>query len=449
MADSSPARGALLLTRLDRIPVWPYPRSVLVIIGAGFFFAYFDIVTIGFALPVIAKEFGVSAEAASWSITSGLVGYILGSFLDSRIGDRYGRRVSLFLSVAAFSLGSLLSATSPSLDWLVFWRFVAGMGIGAEIALVTTYMAEVSPAPLRGRYTGWTIVAAFAGFAMVPVLALMVVPHYAWGWRALFVVGALGGVLIGFMRRELPDSIHWLVGEGRLAEAEATLEAAERQAEARMGRSLDLPGPAPVPASSTEETGLGAFLKPPLLGRLSLLGGIWFIYYVGNYGWLTLAPELFSKHGFSLQQSIGSLAITGLGFVGGALAAVFTSDRIDRRRSAAALAVVWALTLAGIGFYASAWTIPVLGLVASFTIGFFIPVLYTITGENFPTRVRATGVALSDGVGHLGGAFCGQIILGVDALYGFQGAFLAMAATGLVAAVGVGFVRNQTGSALD
>jgi putative MFS transporter len=180
-----------------------------------------------------------------------------------------------------------------------------------------------------------------------------------------------------------------------------------------------------------------------------LLGGIWFIYYVGNYGWLTLAPELFSKHGFSLQQSIGSLAITGLGFVGGALAAVFTSDRIDRRRSAAALAVVWALTLAGIGFYASAWTIPVLGLVASFTIGFFIPVLYTITGENFPTRVRATGVALSDGVGHLGGAFCGQIILGVDALYGFQGAFLAMAATGLVAAVGVGFVRNQTGSALD
>ena len=58
-------------------------------------------------------------------------------------------------------------------------------------------------------------------------------------------------------------------------------------------------------------------------------------------------------------------------------------------------------------------------------------------------------MALSDGVGHLGGAFCGQIILGIAALYGFQGAFLAMAATGLVAAVGVGFVRNQTGSALE
>jgi putative MFS transporter len=332
---------------------------------------------------------------------------------------------------------------------LVFWRFISGMGIGAEIALVTTYMAEVSPAPLRGRYTGWTNVAAFAGFAVVPVVALQVVPAYDWGWRALFVIGALGGVVIGFMRRGLPDSIHWLVDKGRYEDAEAILVAAEQCAEQRLGQPLSPPAQLESEPAAGGSSGLSALLVPPLPGRLLLLAAIWFVYYVGNYGWLTLAPELFSKHGFSLEQSIGSLAITGLGFVAGALAAAFTSDRMDRRRVAAALAGVWALTLAGIGFYASTWTIPILGLVASFTIGFFIPVLYTITGENFPTRVRATGVSLSDGVGHLGGAFCGQIILGVDALYGFQGAFLAMAATGLAAAVGVGFVRNQTGSALD
>lgn len=439
----------MLLARLNRIPVWPYPRSVLAIVGAGFFFAYFDIVTIGFALPVISKEFGVSAESASWSITSGLVGYILGSFLDSRIGDRYGRRVSLFISVAAFSIGSLLSATSSSLDWLIFWRFISGMGIGAEIALVTTYIAEVSPAPLRGRYTGWTIVAAFAGLAVVPIVALQIVPTYAWGWRALFVIGSLGGVAIGFMRRGLPDSIHWLVCEGRYEEAEQTLVAAEDCAEKRLCHALD---PATETGSMRDEndaSDLRTLLTPPILGRLLLLATIWFIYYVGNYGWLTLAPELFEKHGFSLKQSIASLSMTGLGFVGGALAAVYYSDRIDRRRTAAGLALLWAITLAGIGFYASELTIPALGFVASFTIGFFIPVLYTITGENFPTRIRATGVSLSDGIGHLGGAFCGQIILGAAAFSGFEGAFLTMAATGLLAAILVGFVRNHTGSPLD
>ena len=446
----SPNSGANLLARLDRIPVWPYPRSVLAIVGAGFFFAYFDIVTIGFALPVISEQFKVSAEMASWAITSGLIGYILGSFLDSRIADRYGRRVSLYLSVAAFSIGSLLSATSSSLDQLIFWRFVSGMGIGAEIALVTTYMAELSPAPLRGRYTGWTIVAAFTGFAVVPIMALQIVPGYAWGWRALFVIGALGGVAIGFMRRGLPDSIHWLVNEGRYPEAEATLLAAEALAEQRLGQPL---GPidesAAVSDKEPDGSGLGSLMKPPFSGRLVLLGVIWFIYYVGNYGWLTLAPELFAKHGFSLAQSIASLTMTGLGFVAGALAAVFCSDRIDRRRTAAILALVWALTLLGIGAYASPLTIPILGFIASFTIGFLIPILYTITGENFPTRVRATGVSLSDGFGHLGGAFCGQIILGVEAIYGFDGAFITMAATGLATAVLVSFVRNHTGSTLE
>ena len=72
-----------------------------------------------------------------------------------------------------------------------------------------------------------------------------------------------------------------------------------------------------------------------------------------------------------------------------------------------------------------------------------IPVLYTLTGESFPTRVRATGVSLSDGVGHLGGAFCGQIVLGAQALYGFQGAFITMAITGFMAAVLVVFVKKS------
>jgi putative MFS transporter len=230
MATTQETRGAELIARLDRIPIWPYPNSLLCIIGAGFFFAFFDVVTIGFALPVLTEEFGVSERRASWAVTSGLIGYILGALLDSRIGDRYGRRISLYLSVGAFSLGSLLSATSTSLNELILWRFISGMGIGAEIALVTTYMAESSPAPLRGRFTGWTLVAAYLGFAAVPLLAFHLVPSYSWGWRALFVAGALGGVVIGFMRRGMPDSLHWLVEHGRLDEARANLEVARHGA---------------------------------------------------------------------------------------------------------------------------------------------------------------------------------------------------------------------------
>lgn len=448
MGTTQGASGAELIARLDRIPIWPYPNSLLWIIGAGFFFAFFDVVTIGFALPVITEEFGVSLQQASWAVTSGLIGYILGSFLDSRIGDRYGRRVSLYLSVGAFSLGSLLSATSTSLNELIFWRFISGMGIGAEIALVTTYMAESSPAPLRGRFTGWTLVAAYLGFAAVPLLAFHLIPGYSWGWRALFVAGAAGGVVIGFMRRGMPDSLHWLVEHGRLEEARGNLEAAEARAEARLGAALPAV-PAVPPSSPNTATGLRTLLLPPHRNRLVLLAVLWFVYYVGNYAWLTLAAELFSKHGLSLTQTLGSLSFTGFGFVAGAVVAVYVSDRIDRRRTAAVTALIWAAVLTGIGFAASATTIPILGFAASFTIGLIVPLLYTITAETFPTGVRATGVSLSDGIGHLGGAFCGQIVFAVEVQSGFTGAFLAMALTGVLTAVLVMGTSANTGQSLN
>ncbi|CAA0121288.1 4-hydroxybenzoate transporter PcaK [Halioglobus japonicus] len=102
-----------LWARLDRIPVWPCPYSVL-------------------------------------AIASSLIGHILGPFLDSRLADHFGRKAALLISVALFSLGSLLSAASPSLDWLVFWCFVAGIGIGAEIVLVTF----IEPTCRPRRYVG-------------------------------------------------------------------------------------------------------------------------------------------------------------------------------------------------------------------------------------------------------------------------------------------------------
>ena len=171
-----------VLARLDRIPVWPYRRSLLWIVGAGYFFAFFGIVTIGYALPVISKQLDVSTGAAATAVTSGLVGYIFGAYADSTIADIWGRRISLAISVGLFTLGTLVAAFSQSLAFLVVWRFIAGLGIGAEIASVTSYMGELSPAPLRGKYTSWATTLAYAGFSVVPIIAYFLVPAYPWGF---------------------------------------------------------------------------------------------------------------------------------------------------------------------------------------------------------------------------------------------------------------------------
>lgn len=448
--DGSLSRGGTssLLARLNRIPVWPYGYGLLIIVGAGYFFAFFDIVTIGYAMPVISEQFGVSTAAVSVSITSSLIGYIIGAYADSTIADMWGRRVALAISVGLFTLGTLLAAFSQNVPWLVAWRFVAGLGIGAEIAGVTTYMGELSPAPLRGRFTSWATTAAYAGFAVVPFVSVWLVPNYSWGWRALFVIGALGGLTILFMRRGLQESPRWLVTRDRTSEAEEVVSAAEERARRR------LEGELPPPVATAEEVSTKSFptlalLRSPYLWRVILFIAIWFIYYVGNYGWLDLAPSLLVGYGYDLKQSITFLLASGIGFLIGAVATTFFSDRIERKFSLVAIAIAWGSVLLVIGFFPSSSVIIIFGFLASTTIGLLVPILYTLTAEHFSTRSRATGVALTDGLGHLGAALAPYFILGVHGTWGFLGALGLMAVSGWVTAALLLLTVRATGKTLE
>src|SRR5947209_20526708 len=186
--------GPESLAALDRIPVWPYERKLLWVVGAGYFFAFFDIVTISFAAPVIATQFHTTKATVTVSVTSSLIGYIIGAFADSQIADKWGRRTSLAISVSVFSLGTVLAALSTNVTQLIIFRFIAGLGIGAEIACVTTYISELAPAPLRGRYTSWATTAAYAGFAVLPFAARALVPTTSSGRRIQFLHGPAGGL---------------------------------------------------------------------------------------------------------------------------------------------------------------------------------------------------------------------------------------------------------------
>ncbi len=418
---------------------------MLWIVGAGYFFAFFDIVTIGYAAPVIAKQFHVSAKTVTLSVTSSLIGYIIGAFIDSTIADKWGRRLSLGLSVTVFSLGTVLAAVSTNVGELIAFRFISGLGIGAEIAAVTTYIGEVSPAPLRGRYTSWATTAAYAGFAVVPFIARGLVPTMASGWRILFAIGALGGVTILVLRRGLPHSPRWLVTQGRDEEARDVVESAEAKASERV--EGDLPEPEAVPEEApAERFPVRALLASGMRLRLLLFIAIWFVYYIGNYGWLTLAPTLFTSKGYSLADSTTYLLTSGIGFVVGAYATTHLSDRVERKYAISLCAALWGVALIVIGYAVSPGVIIGVGFLASTTIGLTVPMLYTYTAEHFQTSARATGVALGDGLGHIGGALAPLIVLGAST---FSGSFLIMGISGFATAALVLLGIRATGRSLE
>jgi len=434
MPDATTAPTPGPIDRLDALTIWPYPRRVLTVVGAAYFFAFSDVVNIGFALPVLEKQFGVSSGYAASAITAGLVGYVIGAIGDAAIGDRYGRRIGLTISILAFSLGTTVAALAPVFELVIVGRFIAGMGIGAEIASAAAYLAGIAPSRLRGRAGTLAVTWGFAGLAATPFLALALVPHLEIGWRLLFMISVVGGLATLPFRRHLPESPRWLMQRGNREDADRLVTAAETYAQSRGDSGTPMP-PAPQVNSM------------PFRSAVVLFLGIWFIYYIGNYAWLTLTPTLLTKEGFSLTSSIGFLSITGIGLVVGAAASTRLAERWPRKATAASALVVFALSLGAIGLAPVAAVIMTLGFVVSMTIGMVVPIMYVLTAEHFNSDRRARGVALSDGLGHLGGAICPVVILPMAGI-GFAWAMAAMAITGLLAAVLLRFTRNLTGQSI-
>lgn len=422
------------LERLDRLPRWPWSRLLLVNLGGSFFFGFYDIVVVGGALPVIGKQFGEPSSQMAWIVTANLIGLVLGEFAGAWMASRYTRVRTLQLALIVFSVGMIISALAPSFWILLIGRFIAGLGTGADIAIVVTYIAEISPSRLRGRITGFTTVCGYAGIAMVPFLSAWLLPVADWGWRVLFGFGALGAVVLVATRRHMPPSPRLLRMKGQDAQLEALVAEAEDRVKAKIG---ELPAVVPLPKDASPP-----HWKPIVLVILSIA---WIAYYFGNYGWLVVAPTILTNNGFSLVTSLGFIAIANLGLVLGAVLSYLVADRFERKWLLIANFGVWAIALAGIALLGTGAAFTALGFIAGVTIGFGVPTFYAFTAEHVPSRVRPWGMAFTDGVGHLGGAAAPLVL----AAFAIPLAFGSMAVSGVIVVVLLFFVSATRRRSLE
>ena len=406
------------IARLDAITRWPYPRRVLAIVGSAWFFAYFDIVNIGYALPTITEQFGTRASVVAVVVTLSLLGCVLGALFDGTIADRYGRRIALMLSVTTYSLGTIIAACAPDLTVLAVGRFITGVGIGAEIAVATAYVAELAPAGMRGRATSMIALYGYSAFALIPFVALFLLSNFEAGWRALLLIGALGALIVLPFRATLPASPRWMIARGRHDEAEATVA----ECEARVGPRA-ISGKPPLPPVAGESHDFPKYVV--------LFLGIWLTYLIVDDAWLTLPTTLLTDRGLSVTASIAALSLTGIGFVAGALLAIKFGERVERKLLIIGALLAWVVILVVIGLSHAIWVITVFGFFASAVVGFTGPLLYAYTGEHFNSRNRARGISIANGLGHVGGALCPYIVLPAAAV-SFALGFAVMAAIALI-----------------
>ncbi len=382
--------------RLDRLPLSAFHRRVLRLVGLGMFFDGFDIYLGASVLGATLRSgFSTLGENAAF-VSATFFGMMLGSALTGFLGDRYGRRFTYQANLAVFGVAALLAAVAPSMTVLILLRFVMGVGLGAENVVGYSTMTEFVPPGSRGRWIGYVAVFVVTGLPVSALAAWVVVPLL--GWRAMFVIGGVGALLVWHSRKALPESPRWLESVGRRAEAEALISAIE--AEVAAGRPL--PPPLPPSASTAPSRALSTLFAPPLLGRM-VLGSISLI--VINtlvYGFITWLPTFFAKQGLSVATSFGYSLVMALGAPVGALIGALTVDRWGRRRTLVGAALLSILFGAIYPFVHDPVLLPLAGLALTVPIYVLVAVLFGVyIPELFPTevRLRASGICNTFGRG--------------------------------------------------
>jgi MFS transporter, putative metabolite:H+ symporter len=383
--------------RLDRLPISSFHYRIFWLVGAGMFFDGYDLYVAGSVLAAaIQTKFSTLPQNLQF-VSLTFLGMTVGSLITGFVGDKYGRRFTYQINLLIFGLASLAAAFAQDMPQLIVCRFIQGLGLGAEIVVGYSTLTEFVPPASRGRWLSFMAFLTVCGFPVTAILGYLIIPN--WGWRPMFIIAGLGSLIVWYLRKNLPESPRWLESKGRDAEAEALLQAIEKE----VAGSGTLPAAATV-APVLQLTAASMF-RPPILQRL--LVGSWVLITINTliFGFVIFLPQFFLRQGLTITNSLGyTVVLAGASLVGCALGAVL-SDSIGRRWSiigASLLTIVTGWIYAH--FSAASDPVMVLSVGAVLIIAIYIQtaILFGVyTPELFPTeiRLRANGICNTLGRG--------------------------------------------------
>jgi putative MFS transporter len=438
--------------RIERLPVGRFHRRFIALVSLGGWFDLYDLFMVAYVGAALQSSGFLSLREFTSLVAAGFLGMFVGTIFFGMGSDRMGRRSSFVVMLLVYSLFTLAGAFAPSAGWLIALRFFAGIGIGAEIVVIDTYVTEMVPREVRGRFVAITQVVGFAAVPCVAILSRLLVPTHLLmsGWRWVMVIGASGAALAWYFRRRLPESPRWLESQGRIAEAEQVIASLEAEAEQPVAAHSAVgaashsnvispqPGPSASPPRKTIRAALAALAElwgPAYRKRTAMLVTFQALQTFGFYGFSNWAPTFLLKRGFTLLHSLKYTLLIAMVAPIGPLFAAVTSDRMERKWTIAALAILVAAF--GLGF--ALWSAPVLivlsGAAVTLCNNAFSANFHAYQSELFPTRIRATGVGFTYAWSRLSAALSSFIIAWV-LVRGVSAVFTMLAA----AMVGVALV---------
>ncbi len=403
----------------------------------------FDVLSISFASPGIAKEWGVDRAALGIVLSMELIGMMAGSIGLGALCDRIGRRPTILGCLAIMGSGMAMAMHAGNIEMLSIFRLFTGIGIGGMLAATNAVTAEFASARRRNMaiaiMAGGYPVGAIVGGSISSMM-------FAAGhdWRSVFALGAVATALcIPLTWILLPETVSFLVhkrGPNALERVNVLMR--------RLGHAAIDALPAPDPGGA--RGGIGQLFRPGLAAMTMLLTLAYFAHILTFYFILKWTPKIVVDLGFSPASAGSVLVWANIGGAVGALAFSLLTQRFPVRWLSIGAMLLSTVMVAGFGHApANIATLSLIVAIAGFCTNGGIVGLYAMIAQSFPTALRASGTGFAIGVGR-GGAALSPIVAGFmfQGGIGFPGVALTMALGSVVAAGAIFLLRYEERAAL-
>lgn len=385
-------------------------NKLLGIAGLGWLFDAMDVGILSFVIAALKVDWDLTVQQMGWIGSVNSIGMAIGAFVFGIYADRVGRKKVFIVTLLLFSIASGLSAFTTTLAAFMILRFFVGMGLGGELPVASTLVAESVPAKERGRVV--VLLESFwaAGWLVAAIISYFIIPSY--GWQVALLLTALPAFYALYLRINLPDSPQFSAKKNVLGSVSANIKKVWSK----------------------------KYLRPTLM-----LWIVWFTVVFSYYGMFLWLPSVMVLKGFTLIQSFKYVLIMTVAQLPGYFSAAWLIERAGRKF----VLVTYLLgTAASALVFGNAETIGMLigaGIFLSFfNLGAW-GALYAYSPEQYPTVIRATGTGMAASFGRVGGIL-GPLLVGtmLAADYGVGWIFAIFCVAIVIGALAVAFLGTET-----
>ena len=391
-----------------------YKKSYLFLITfvsamGGFLFGY-DWVVIGGAKIFYEPFFGIESSAVlrGWAMSSALIGCLIGALMAGAWSDRYGRKKLLIAAAVLFTVSAFATGVIDNFTWLIIYRILGGFGIGIASNVSPLYIAEVSPASVRGKFVSLNQLTIVLGILSAQIVNWLIGDFYMpdkntlsaegvyWAWRWMFLAELVPAGLFLILSFIIPESPRWLAINSKKDAAKRVFSQIGGSDYAEMElKEIDK-------LNLTQDKIDWKALTKPNVRNVLIIGIVLAVFqqWCGINVIFNYAHEIFSAAGYTVSDVLMNIVVTGVTNVIFTFVAIFTVDRWGRKAlmyvGSAGLAVIYMVIGACFYFNVSGWPMLLLVVMAIACYAMSLaPIVWVVLSEIFPARIRGAAMAVS------------------------------------------------------